>query len=1591
MSTQKIDSHEAIAIIGMACIFPQAPDVEAFWHNLLDAVYVIGDPLPKWEPDRYLESGRIDTAHGGYLKDLYRFNPQAFGVMPKSVDGGEPDQFLALRVACDALQDAGYLDSGYDHQDTGIVLGHSTYLHRGQGNLIQHHIVLDQTIELLQAVFPSLDAGKAAQVRKLLEAKLPPSDAYNASGMVPNVMTGRIANRLNLKGPNYIIDAACSSSLLAVGAAVDELRNGRSRIMLAGGVNASLPAEAAIIFSQLGALSKSGKIRPFGAGSDGTLLGEGLGVVVLKRLSDAIADQDRIYAVLRGFGVASDGKALGLLAPNMEGEALAIERAYTTSGIDPATVELLEAHGTGIPLGEKAEISALRKIFGDRKALQGSVALGSVKSMIGHCIPAAGIAGLIKSTLALHHKILPPTLCETINPDLEIEQTPFYINNAVRPWISLPDRPRRAGVNAFGFGGINTHVILEEAPTQSLKPPTFTAWPFELCVFSGSTVEDLIDKLNQVAQLVTGDTTYRLCDIAAQLAAQEANGPQRMALVVKDHKDLSQKIEQAVKRLKDNSAERWATRTGIVYSRRPLDGKLAFMFPGEGSQYLNMFADLALYFDEVRTWFSFWRGLYSDPPGESRTDILFPPESELTEKRRIELEKRLHDMDVGSEAVFIGSQAMQSLLKTLGVQPDVMVGHSTGESSALAASGAMQYSNSDQLAEFIKKLNQVYRDVLGKGNIPTGALLSVGALPQSTVEEHIAVHNNGIVIAMDNCSNQLVLFGKIASIEALQNSLGTAGGICMPLPFDRGYHTPQFSAMSEAFLDYYKGIGLKKPRVPLYSCSSADLFPDEEDAVRKLAAGQWSTRVRFSETVARMHSDGVRYFVEVGPSGNLCAFVNDILSGKEHLAVAMNLRRKNGVEQLLTSLAHLYVNGRQVKLSRLFQSRSDGALTQEIDSPANRSLGMHLDNTMPVVHLNDADRAALRTILLQQEAAGVGSLQADEVTNPGPQPHPLISADEGDAANGAMADYFDLMRGFLDQQRRVLEHAGMSYQSQPPDAIEVTDDTPFLSSITEADEHHLQAVCFLSVYEDKFLRDHILSGTVSRNDPDLPGLSCVPLMVSLEIMAEACAVLAGSTTVAVIENVKASAWIALDEGEVNLNVRAEVIDADRNKFRAQLLNDDGVAVTADFGFEADWRASAIPALTDRHAFRWEARELYDIGMFHGPIFQSIDRIDGWNEQGIDAGLSDVRLDGFFESDATPNMVFNPVLLDAIGQLSAYWIAQQVGTDFNCFPSTIERIELFRACPQDTANLTLRARQQPLDPDAGNIDAPRVWQFECLDKEGQPLLRVTNLVNVYFGVPNAFYEVRRDPLNGWLGHPVKPDGNRHITLWQLPHLPEEFCRQSSGIFLRILAHALLSYHERLEWHKLETNVRNKREWLLGRACIKEAVRYWIFKETGTLLYPSDIVVLHDELGAPHVDGWWNGDVIEAPEVSLSHDSRLSLAAVTAPYRPVGVDIEHIGRFKSTDLIEGSLAARERALLKGLVGHDLSEKVLRMWCAKEAAAKYLGIGLKGNPEEFEVSFKDDEWRLAHVAHNEFLVEVAIDCEDNSIIALASAPSE
>jgi acyl transferase domain-containing protein/phosphopantetheinyl transferase (holo-ACP synthase) len=1587
--------QEPIAIIGMACVFPKAPDIKVFWRNILDSVDAIDEPLPAWGADRYLRDKRINTSRGGYLKDLFCFDPISFGIMPSSMDGGEPDHFLALKVAYNALLDAGYASEGdTDHSDTGIVLGHSTYLHRGQANHIQHHLILDQTLDLIEAIFPDIDSSQKSFIRELLYSKLPQSNADNAPGLVPNVMTGRIANRLNLKGPNYIVDGACASSLLAVGAAMDELRTGRSRMMLAGGVNGALPAEAAVIFTQLGALSKSGNIKPFDASADGTLLGEGAGVLVLKRLSDALADKDRIYALIRTIGIASDGKALGLLAPNAAGEVLAIERAYSCSGIDPASVGLVEAHGTGIPLGDQTELTALKTIFGKRKGLQGHIALGTIKSMIGHCIPAAGIAGLIKSALALHHRILPPTRCSKINPDLGIEQTTFFINTTSRAWNSNIEVARRAAVNAFGFGGINTHAVLEEIPASALKPLDLSVWPFELFVFSASTKTSLAGKLKETASLVTEQPDLALCDLAANSVIADDKGPFRLSIVARDTRDFLKKIESASRHLSKKKEPRWSTRDGIVYSCSPIKGKIAFMFPGEGSQYLGMFAGMAMHFRQVGHWFDFWRGLYDESPGESRLNIVFPPESELTDQRRIQLEARLYDMDIGSEAVFVASQAIYAILRTLGVRPDAMVGHSTGENSALAASGAMVYDSFQQLGNFIKDLNGLYRKVLEADQIPTGALLSVGALPQSTIEEQIARHNSDIVVAMDNCANQQILYGPKGAINEMQQVLSAAGGICMPLPFDRGYHTHWFSAMSEAFAAYYDKIGLVPPSLPLYSCANVALFPEDDQGVREAASRQWSVRVRFRETISRMHADGIRYFVEVGPSGNLCSFVNDILSGKEYLAVATNLRQKNDIQQFLISLAYLYVNCKEVDLGQLFPHRAIAS----INPPQGRSQKI-IDNTLPFVHLDQAERVSLQEIILKPATNPIDNGNRTNLPKCEILINTPVQTENYPKMDIVMKEYFDLMNHFLDQQQRVLEnnneHGKCTWTDSESD-FAFDPATPLLNSIVEIDERHLVATCRLCVHEDNFLKHHILSGKVSEIDPDLLGLSCIPLMVSLEIMAETCTILHGDNNIGAIENINAFGWITLDHSEVELLVHAELSIENDKRIHAKLLHGNIVVVSADFIFDAAWSTKALPELMQKKEFRWDAGELYNIGMFHGPIFRSIRHIEGWNEQGIDAVLSEVSLEGFLDDKLTPELILNPVLLDALGQLAAYWYAQQIGTDFNCFPSSIERIELYQSCPQHVLGLKCRARQHPLDPAVTDIAAPRAWDFECLDSENRPILRAIRMVNIYFPVPHQFYRVRRDPLNGRLGNlerfmdnnSQRQLNNSDFFIWQLPHLSKTFCNLSGGIFLKILAHIFLNSQERISWQELEPNLTLQMQWLFGRACIKEAVRFWIHQQTGQLLYPSDVMVLHDDLGAPYVDGWWNGDIVPAPEVSLSHNKHISVVAVEFPSIRVGIDIEHIERIKRTDLIQGALAAREQEMLRAYRDEDLKQRLLRLWCAKEAAAKYLGTGLQGMPQAFNVSFLDKDWQQARVSHKESTVEVNVYRKNQLILALASA---
>lgn len=464
-STNRSDTD--VAIVGMACVFPGAADMAAFWANIIsarDCITEHPDPAARAMLDPGApRSDRIYNTRGGFLGDLARFDPGQHGIMPGSVDGGDPDHFLSLQVACAAMADAGYDERTFPNARSEAIVGHGSYLNAGIVNWVQHGVVLDQTVNIVKELTGGLSQAQEQDVRKRLKDSLPPLEAHTVPALIPSVIAGRIANRLDFGGDTYVIDAACSSALIAVDNAARDLATGKCDLAVAGASQVSLPPAALVLFCLVQALSRGEAVRAFAENADGTLLGEGVGMIVLKRRADAERDGDRIYALVRAVGVSSDGRGAGLLAPRADGQVLALERAYRAAAVDPATIGLVEAHGTGIPLGDATELQALNAVFGDKAGGGPPCALGSVKSMIGHCVPAAGMAGLIKAALSIYRGVLPPTLhCERPIAGLGGDGGRFRVNRHTRPWIQDPDVPRRAGVSSMGFGGINAHCVLQE-------------------------------------------------------------------------------------------------------------------------------------------------------------------------------------------------------------------------------------------------------------------------------------------------------------------------------------------------------------------------------------------------------------------------------------------------------------------------------------------------------------------------------------------------------------------------------------------------------------------------------------------------------------------------------------------------------------------------------------------------------------------------------------------------------------------------------------------------------------------------------------------------------------------------------------------------------------------------------------------------------------------------------------------------------------------------------------------------------------------------------------------------------------------------
>ena len=502
----------------MACLFPKAGDLRTYWENILQKKNALTEiPAHRWDWRLYFDEDRnakdkIYSKWGGFIDDLY-FDPTRYGMPPNSVESIDPMQLMALEVARRTLADAGYEDKEFDRETASVILGAS-----GGGDVGNQYG--------LRSELPRFLGGLPDEVGK----RLPEWSEDTFPGILLNVITGRIANRLNLGGVNFTTDAACASSLAAIYQAVGELVSHRSSMVIAGGVDTVQGPFGYMCFSKTQALSPRGLCSAFDAAADGIVISEGIAMVALKRLEDAERDGDRIYAVIKGVGGSSDGKAKGLTAPLPAGQLRAMRRAYEQAGFGPDTVGLFEAHGTGTVVGDTAELESTSSLLREAGCKQHEAAIGSVKTLIGHTKAAAGVAGLIKSALALYERVLPPHAGMTQpNPVLEQEDTPLYLIDQPMPWLSSDERPRRAAVSAFGFGGTNFHVVLEEHTEGRQHPLIGETWPSELLLWHGSDREELKSRIIQTRKKLEKEKRSDLYELAFDLAKAYRPGYETIA------------------------------------------------------------------------------------------------------------------------------------------------------------------------------------------------------------------------------------------------------------------------------------------------------------------------------------------------------------------------------------------------------------------------------------------------------------------------------------------------------------------------------------------------------------------------------------------------------------------------------------------------------------------------------------------------------------------------------------------------------------------------------------------------------------------------------------------------------------------------------------------------------------------------------------------------------------------------------------------------------------------------------------------------------------------------------------------------------
>ena len=893
-------------------------------------------------------------------------------------------------------------------------------------------------------------------VLKRIEKMLPSWTEDSFPGILSSVAVGRVANRFDLGGANYTIDAACGSSLAALQACIRELESGTSDMAFAMAADMVQTPYAYMAFSKTHALSPRGQCRPFDVSADGIALSEGMATLVLKRRVDAERDGDKIYAIIRGMGASSDGRAKGLTAPRAEGQLRALRRAYERAGTSPGQIGLIEAHGTGTVAGDQTEAEALGQILREAGAGPQSCALGSVKSMIGHSKCAAGLAGLIKSVLALRHRVLPPTLVEKPNPKCGFENGPLYLNGEARPWIHGSEEPRRAGVSAFGFGGTNFHIVLEEYNNEFTDgtAPALKHWPAEVLVWRRPSLQVLVAAVEQCLQALVRGATPELADLACSVWQANPAEPANpiVAVVATSLKDLEEKLAIALEAIRA-SKQKLADPRGIYFNATPGEatGKVAFLFPGQGSQYPNMLSQIAIAFDEVRESFDHAEGHLLGVLEKPLGRYIFPPTAFSPEQEQ-QNRSALMRTEIAQPAVGAADLGMFRLLTALGLKPDFLAGHSYGDYVALCAAGVLSEDQLPRLSHLRGKI------IVEAGAQTPGGMIAFDA-PAGALEPVIAA--TGATIANKNAPRQTVISGTEAALDAALTKAKELGIHGQRIAVSCGFHSPLVAAARAPFTRVLGACSFAAPRYPVYSNTTGTTYPAGPAAVQALLMDHLVSPVRFHEEIDAMHEAGARVFVEVGPQAVLTGLVDQILADRPHVAVASDIKGRPGLVQLAHSLAQLLTCGLAMDLRRLYAGRNlrslDVAnLVEQTRKPKaspstwmiNSVRSKPFDAPEPILlgQARPAGSASLPSTVSPPALESSTSTRAMEKTSvPAPKPSigPRLPSERAAIASVSeetqvMLRYQELMSKFLETQKTVMTSYLHGVQ---PGAIPVQIDT----------------------------------------------------------------------------------------------------------------------------------------------------------------------------------------------------------------------------------------------------------------------------------------------------------------------------------------------------------------------------------------------------------------------------------------------------------------------------------------------------------------------------------------------------------------------